>query len=70
MKLLKIGFIIFSTILAFNGLLQFVSYITAQGALGPVLAPLVLLIIFSILAIILMDQINIEELEKIEEGDK
>lgn len=70
MKLLKIGFIIFSIILAFNGLLQFVSYITAQGALGPVIAPLVLLIIFSVLGIILMDHIDINKLEEIEEGEE
>lgn len=67
MKLLKIGFIIFASILALNGLLQFVSYITAQGALGPVIAPFVLLIIFSVLGIILMDHINIDKLEEGEE---
>jgi len=64
MKLLKVGFIIFSVILAFNGLLQMISYITNQGALGPVIAPLVLLIIMTVLAFIILDHFNVEGSEE------
>lgn len=64
MKLLKVGFIIFSVILAFNGLLQMISYIANQGALGSVIAPLVLLIIMTVLAFIILDHFNVEGSEE------
>ena len=62
MKILKISLIIFTIILALNGLLKFMDYICNSSIFGPVLMFLVGLIIFGLVGLVLY----VELLKKIE----